>query len=250
MIWFAHQDFQLWHAAQKAGITHVPIALGRPNMGDDIQTLAALRWLDLPSTAVVSRDHPEAWPAGAKVLLCGWYARVPLVPDNVDTHICGLHISARAASHDAREGRFENLRHRVRQMDLPAGCRDLHTESLLRSHRIPTRWSGCPTQTLDHPERPPRRTHLLAIDALPPSADYRAFTHRQPPGIEAEERLQRAASALQMLATCSSLHTTRLHAALPALALGCGDVHISQDPATLTNPERWSGFSHLYHSKL
>lgn len=249
MHFFAGQDLTIWEAVKDCGITHVPMAIGMTNLGDDIQTLAALRWLGLPETAasVVQRDVPHSWPINSTVLLCGWYARCPDLGAS-RVIVCGMHLNAHLLSDDIASGRLSRLGNAVRRQGVPAGARDLHTQRVLKAHGIDAVWSGCPTQTLRKPE--PRRTESglqLAIDTPCPGADWTPVTHRMAELHEATvtQRLDQAAWAIERLERAQRVVTSRLHAWLPALALWVPEVSL-HFPTRPTNAERWSGFpAHL-----
>lgn len=239
----------MWDAVKHCGITHVPMALGMTNLGDDIQTLAALRWLGLPETSesIVARDVPHSWPINSVVLLCGWYARCPDLGAS-RVIVCGMHLNSHLLSDDIASGRMARLGNAVRRQGIPAGTRDLHTKRILEAQGMHAVWSGCPTQTLQAPASPRREAGLsLAIDAPPPDASWTPLTHRLAELHEASitQRLALAAHAIERLERAQRVTTSRLHAWLPALACGVPEVQL-QFPQRPQNAERWSGFpAHL-----
>lgn len=245
MHFFEHQEPYIWEAVKHCGITHVPMALGMTNLGDDIQTLAALRWLGLPETAesVVPRDVPHAWPISSVALLCGWYARCPDLGAS-RVVVCGMHLNSHLLSDDIASGRMARLGNAVRRQGCAAGARDLATKRILEAQGIRAVWSGCPTQTLPAPASPRREVGLsLAIDAPAPDASWTVITHRLAALHDAaiNQRLAEAAHAIERLERAQRVRTSRLHAWLPALAIGVPDVRLHFTTRPL-NPGRWSGF--------
>lgn len=233
----------LWQRVREAGVTHIPMAAST-NVGDDIQAVAAHYICGLRTTGehTVARDDPAGWPAGATVLLCGWYGGPFLPRDDVRVIVCGFHLHPKNVEDGefARLGLFEALAKRVAAQGFPAGCRDLHTVRVLTERGIPAVWSGCVSSMLPmyHHQT---RTNRLVIDG-PACAGWEHDTHRLE-GLRTAtilQRLQQAEMQLQRLAACAALVTSRLHAALPALAMGCEHVTLCLDE--VPNPERWEGF--------
>lgn len=234
----------LWEQVRNAGVTHVPVALGSTNLGDDIQSLAALKWCGLSVEDWVSRDNPGNWPAGSRVLLCGWYggAFLPPASAGIEVVVCGFHLHPLHVEAFQKAGLFAQLKEHVERQGFPAGCRDTATVELLTHHGIEAVWSGCPSETLRPVAVGTSRHQKLAIDA-PPPAGWVQLTHRIPElaTATAGQRLKAAEEQIKILSSAAALLTTRLHAALPAAAMGCSDVRVifnSQTP----NPGRWSGY--------
>ena len=233
----------LWQRVQETGVTHIPIAAST-NLGDDIQAVAAHYVCGLRTTGehALPRESPDTWPAGSTVLLCGWYGGPFLPRDDVRVIVCGFHLHPKHIEDGefARLGLFESLAKRVALQGFPAGCRDLHTVRVLTERGIPAVWSGCVSSMLpvDHHTA---RTRRLVIDATA-CMGREHDTHRLETlrGATVLQRLQQAEIQLKRLASCASLVTSRLHAALPALAQGCPEVILCLDD--VPNPERWEGY--------
>jgi hypothetical protein len=114
----------------------------------------------------------------------------------------------------------------------PIGCRDLSTVELLRARGIESYFSGCLTLTLPRPEEESERSEILFVEPnidvpdllrqVPTAVRHRVayvrhvIDARLPP----ERRLEVAAEYLERYARAHLVITSRLHCALPCLALG------------------------------
>ncbi|MFM9108261.1 MAG: polysaccharide pyruvyl transferase family protein, partial [Chloroflexota bacterium] len=118
------------------------------NLGDDIQSLAALRFLP-GASVLLDRDTFAASdpPASAAVILNGWWLHRPRLlargACDLDPMLVSIHIHPPALPmlEDPRVRAFL-LRHG------PVGCRDLATLAALERAGIPARFTGCLTLTL------------------------------------------------------------------------------------------------------
>ncbi len=228
----------LWQKAQELGITHVPVAPHTPNLGDDIQSEAACRWFGVRET--VLRDQPRSWPPGSCVALCGWWAVPFLPPEGVRVALIGMHWDPRCWKRMAPAD-WRRLRELVKEQGFPLGCRDEATLAVARQHGVEAVFSGCVTQTL-HPNADGLRQGRYAVDCTPPDASWECLTHccEELPGMPPEERLALAAGRLEIYAQAEAVMTSRLHAFLPARALGVPSVAWRFDSPP-PNPSRLSG---------
>lgn len=198
-------------------ITHVPVALGTNNLGDDIQSLAASQLFKVDQW--VTRDLPQEWPKHAVVPLCGWFGWGEL-PARSQAIIVGYHCAARSRRNTAAQADW--LRTMVKDQGFPAMCRDIATRDLLRSLKIDAEFGGCVTLHLPRYDGP-RGGGLLSVDDLSVSHAKRAT---QPTQLQqrlitmgAEDRLALARERVDLLAHADEVDTSRLHVWLPCLAL-------------------------------
>jgi hypothetical protein len=94
------------------------------------------------------------------------------------------------------------------------GARDPFTQQRLAAAGIPAKMIGCATLTL--PRYLGERRGILHIDDDTPHC----MTQEIPEDMTWEDQWQLAQMRLHQLAHAASVHTTRLHVALPCLALG------------------------------
>ncbi|HKY90851.1 MAG TPA: polysaccharide pyruvyl transferase family protein, partial [Nevskiaceae bacterium] len=204
------------------------------NLGDEIQSLAAQQFL--PSTDLwLDRDRLDAAPA-CKAILNGWHTHAPeRWPPSKDLQplLVSIHLTdevfwrnklGRAPADVLLEG--ENLE--FFRAHGPVGARDRWTLQRLRDAGLDAWFSGCMTLTLG-PGRPFEKLDYVCAVDLPPAAlaALRARTHARivttthadAVTVDAQHRAARARRLLSIYARARCVVTTRLHCALPSLAL-------------------------------
>lgn len=214
--------------------------LGTDNLGDDIQALAARRFLPrvdlhLPREAL-DRDPGGAEPVA--LILNGWFMHAP---EHWPPHprlaplITSFHLS------DRRPRRWQLWRPTPARVLLsgagldwlrahgPVGARDRATLDLLQRHDVESHYSGCLTLTLAPPPGAVRGGEIVACDLAPPLlAEIAARTgwpavavsHYCTRGLSLAARQAAAEMLLALYARARAVVTSRLHCVLPCLALG------------------------------
>lgn len=220
------------------------------NLGDDIQSLAAQRFL--PRVDLwVDRDRTDALPPGepVAVILNGWFGRgTPWPPGpRLRPLLLSFHVAEGPWGDDALlAGPALDFYRRFG----PVGCRDRGTLRRLRERDVEAYFSGCLTLTLDIPPLP-REDHVLAVDLAfdEPAETRRACSHRLVEHLGADRvrwfthwvasdtpalsRMVAARRALELFGRARMVVTSRLHCVLPCLALGV--------PALFVRPRREMG---------
>lgn len=245
-------------AASRFGL----LVYGGGNLGDEVQSLAALRHLPRVD-ATINRDAPASLAEPTRVIFNGWFTHRPdLWPPigrNIIPLLVSVHLSDEGgSSHDqllSPESRDFLQEHG------PVGCRDITTLELLRSHDVPAYFSGCLTLTFPPNERP-RHDRIVLVDVSPSDVKVpveltdrvihvgqstsarRGFRLTRRLNLEPIHRFATAYHLLRLYATSRLVVTTRLHAALPALALGTPAVLLMRDP----EDPRFRGLSSFPHS--
>ena len=219
------------------------------NIGDDIQSYAARRFL--PKTDyVLDRENLDTFGENSNiaepvaVIMNGWYmhSKFNWPPSE---KIRPLWVSVHIGNTDywGIGDRFLNgmggeyLKHWA-----PIGARDNSTLQMLKEKGIDAYLSGCMTLTLDLSEKEPRGTEVCLVDVDPestnlikqlyPEADITEITHNVPEGYNKrtpEERFQLAEELLKRYQRACCVVTSRLHCALPCLALGTPVLLIYED---------------------
>ncbi|MCW3846630.1 polysaccharide pyruvyl transferase family protein [Sphingomonas sp. LB-2] len=217
------------------------------NLGDEIQSIAARTWLPRVDR-LVSREALDRDP-GAEVamILNGWFMHRPRhwpPHPRFAPLVTSLHLSRdrpggprafwnrTAAERMLRgEGRAWLERHG------PVGARDPSTLDLLQRAGIDAYHSGCLTLTLPRPEVA-RGDAVIACDLGP--AELAALrtvtsapvvtTHIDRATRDPHQRLEKAAALLDLYARAKAVVTSRIHCALPCLALGTPVLFVTQWP--------------------
>ena len=216
------------------------------NLGDDIQAFAALQFMPRVDH-FVHRDSIGAFAGPAegekvKIVLNGWFMGSrswPPAPSLVPLFV-SFHISQHHYAEDKQWGGKNFLLSKESiayfKEHGPIGCRDLSTLRLLEAKGVDAYFSGCLTLTLgsilDQPIAPEAREEILIVE---PNLDLRALfdsipahlkpktsfiTHQTTLADPPELRLNTVSSLLQRYAAAKFVVTSRLHCALPCLALG------------------------------
>jgi hypothetical protein len=205
------------------------------NLGDEIQSLAARRFLPHVDR-LLDRDRLNApgWACPRLGLIMnGWFTNSP---ENWPPHsvieplIISFHLSDQMTTggFSAAEALVvgENaawLRHNG-----PIGARDPWTFELLRRNDIDAWFSGCLTLTLCPPSNVVRKDYIVLSDvsaeiAASASRQTRSkmvtTTHAETKTNSSRVRFSMAESLLRLYAEARCVVTSRLHCALPCLAM-------------------------------
>lgn len=222
---------------------------GIANLGDAIQSLAAKRFLPRVDVRIM-RERIAQPPEGdgpVRLIANGWFMHDPRQwPPHpaIDPLLISMHFAA------TDFGRFQRWRPRPLDRLLtgagadylrahgPVGARDAFTAEELSKRGITAYLSGCLTLTLP-PRDEPRQDFVVACDLSPAQlAALQAATrrpivtvsHTGKPSRDAPSQEAEAEEMLSLYARAAAVVTTRVHAALPCLALGTPVLLIQQNP--------------------
>jgi hypothetical protein len=233
------------------------------NLGDDIQSIAAeqfLPWIDLRIDRDSVNRPIDGITDNLKIVLNGWYTHAPqswppasfLTPLITSFHISREiwrdNIGGLRASEVLVRG--ESLRYLREHGSI--GARDLSTLALLRESGVESHFSGCLTFTLGAGGAAVRGDYVCAVDLPEPVlARLRertrgrlvVRTHHCSEGGPIE-RAYIARRLLSLYAHASCVVTTRLHCALPCLALGTPVLFLPAAPDSY----RFAGLAELLHN--
>jgi hypothetical protein len=193
------------------------------NLGDDIQTLAALQFM--PNATFVDRDKLKLADLPGKLILNGWWTHDPLnafpPPDNMDVLPISMHINEKAHAHfRANADWFKGKK---------VLARDVYTNLFLQSIGVDSSFGGCLTLTLPRNE-PEVRRGVLLVDAKNVTMEGQKITHRTFHRRSHELRRMTAQSLLDAYQKAELVITRRLHCALPCAAMGTPVVLIGDNP--------------------
>jgi len=224
--------------APRFGLLDYP---GIENLGDTIQTLAARRFLPRVD-ALVPRERLAAPLAGGdgavRMILNGWFMHdVDFWPPNpaIEPLLISMHFVQGGRPRLRRwvRSRIERMLSGAGAEFLrhwgPVGARDYFTLEQLERRGIPAYHSGCLTLTLPRDDTVVRTDTIVASD-LPPAAlaylrgavsrPVETVTHLGGEHLNTAGRDAAATALLGRYASAAAVVTTRIHAALPCLALG------------------------------
>lgn len=152
---------------------------------------------------------PEQWPPAD-----------PIIPLLVSIHISPDRPVTNAWFHPASRDYLRRFG--------PVGARDTDTLAMLREHDIPAYFSGCLTLTLKRNGQAAREDYVCAVDVgqqvlihLRRHTDRPVIpvTHWVPPYLESKDTYVLAEMLLDLYQRAHCVVTSRLHVALPCLAL-------------------------------
>jgi hypothetical protein len=205
-----------------------------PNLGDEIQSVAASRLLPQVDY-YIEREEMHRFEATESVFLLanGWYihncAAFPPA-DRIRPFYISVHFTSESLFSPAAIAHLKEHG--------PIGCRDPYTLRAMRQHGIEAYVSGCLTMTLEPREAAKRTDAVYIVDVndsllrrIPEKIRQSAvrLTHA-PTERLSKQKFAQAGRLLELYATARLVITGRLHCALPCLAL--------KTPVVLLHPNR------------
>ncbi|AEV35461.1 glycosyltransferase [Pseudovibrio sp. FO-BEG1] len=224
------------------------------NIGDEIQSIAALRFLPQIDT-LVHREQTASFKSkkATKLIMNAWWMWKPeSFPPSKS--IAPLPISMYIRD-ELRDTLNEKSIDYLKEIG-PIGCRDVSTQNYMESKGINAYFSGCLTLTLNRNPDIPRGDFILAID-LPDAVvkKIRQTTKRRvfrlsaimTPSFTQNQRFDLARTVLYLLSRAHCVVTTRLHAALPCLALETPVLRVDLAKDNNNIQSRFSGYEGCLH---
>lgn len=209
------------------------------NLGDEIQTLATEQHLPRVDTRI-DRDSLASFESDEKhvVIFQGWFSMSPdecFPPsDAIVPVFIGFHVTPTFGS---REYLTSGASLDYLKAHAPIGCRDDGTRRLLERAGVPAYTTHCLTLTLPTREREPRKGKVFIVDGddlpIPRALRRRAIrvTHDSAVPLLDGPKSAAARSLLDAYRDQARLViTTKLHCALPCLAMGIPVVFFGEDP--------------------
>jgi hypothetical protein len=220
---------------------------GTNNLGDEIQSLAAAQFLPRIDQ-LVRREDLSGDPGGdgpTKLLLNGWFMhrsrRWPpnkkILPLITSFHV-SQHRSQRWQMWSPAQVLLAPWNIGYLRNHGPIGARDRATLALLRRHEVESYYSGCLTLTFLARDEAEVGERIVACDLDGELLGTVAKKIRKPPIVTTHadtttiheiDRFRKAIRLLRTYATAKSVITTRLHCALPCLAIGTPVLFIASD---------------------
>ena len=209
------------------------------NLGDDIQSYAAMQFLPQVDY-VIDREAMDEFVPNEKeyvtTIMNGWYLHkkhhFPFSP-----YIHPLLVSMHFTENDLITKRgYEFLDGYTKEFLTKygkIGCRDLVTEQVLKEKGYDTYFSGCMTLTIDQIGKKKVENYICVIDmkqeivekvhTLFPDYEIKEMSHWLKPeeskNMSFDDRMKRVKEYLKIYQNAKMIITDRLHCAPPALAL-------------------------------
>ena len=239
-------------------IKYAALCFNTENIGDEIQSLAAQRFLPRIDY-YVDRDHlddlPQKKDEEIKLILNSWFLSpsqkdgsihwppksAPLNPLLISMHTSFLNGSTKTFSSPTSRSFLNKF--------APVGARDLATQSFFQSIGVPSFFSGCLTLTLLPDPSIKKQDYILAVDISDTLfCEIKKRTNRRiirldtthPLDIDNQTRFKLAKYWLYLYQSAHCVVSSRLHAMLPCLSLKTPVIGVSG-----RDVERFSGLIDL-----
>jgi hypothetical protein len=208
----------------KTGTEYAQLICLRGNIGDEIQSLAAIQHLPREPRHFVQREAINEWPdtKPATMIMNGWFSSNPNAwppSPSITPIFVGFHVTDNFKTAVSRHVDYL-------KMFEPIGVRDRATAVFLESLGIRTETTFCLTLTLPKRPRAPVDGKVLIVDAdniqIPNVLRKKSVRiHHLVPPLNQGTILPFARALLEYYRdTASLVITKRLHAALPCIAMG------------------------------
>ncbi len=239
------------------------------NIGDDIQSLAAYKLLGKPDY-ILDRENLNnpGIKEDIKLLCNGWFMENPQnwpPAPNIHPLFISMHITH---NNNATKFMLDKKLVNYYKKHEPIGCRDYHTVRLFENIGIKAYYSGCLTLTLENKFSDKDRTdEILFVDVfnknLPQDLRNKYFRQLVPPSIEknieiiyqshnnpdltTQERFKVAESLIERYSKAHLVVTSRIHCALPCVALGTPVLFLDVGFNTANSRNRFEGITKYFH---
>lgn len=215
----------------------IPVAVGSPNAGDDIQSLIAAKFFKCNN--FIERDKTDGYSDNKNiVLLCGYY-QIPNQFNNGNILFAGTYI------YPSIKNRIDwkLMRYLSKEQLIPFGARDLSTLQILKDNGIERCiWSGCVSQLIEKDFIPFKKTKKYAINVsnAPNGFEIRSNSFANIKGYTIDQRLCFAQGLLDEYKLADKIITSRLHIYLPLKEMGV-DVELQLNE-NIVLQDRFKGF--------
>ena len=208
------------------------------NIGDDIQTYTALRFLP-HIDYYINRENLNCFIPSKEelvsVIMNGWFLHNKLAwPPSpyINPLLTSMHFTC-LDSIDVGEKYLQGIGGEYLKSYEPIGARDTETEKRLNKNGIKSYFSGCMTLTINPFKNIEKKDYICIVDLDDNSSklvkentkrEIKEITHDLNPNeiskISFKERMENVEELLKTYQSAHVVLTNRLHVALPCIALG------------------------------
>lgn len=248
------------------------------NLGDYIQTLAALQFYPSVDEFVDRDSLSNLNDCGDKAIINGWYHLFDghLISENFNPLMVSINVSG-----FSNEASLDKVLRSWKRLG-PIGCRDKRTVEILKEKGIEAYFSSCLTTTFKKSNNARKGVVVsdlwflksifemrgenlfpvnrlikkkirefkyskilkkLILSSCKYSADIKYVTHESSFSLTHEERFERARELLNIYSKAELVITSRIHAALPCLGLGTPVILVADEKDT----SRYQGLEDLFN---
>lgn len=225
------------------------------NIGDEIQSVAAQRFLPSKATPV-HRERISKFKSKnsqVKLIMNAWWMWEPenFPPsDDIDPLLISMHIQGNILDKFLTPETKEYLiKHG------PVGCRDMGTADYLNKNGVPAYFSGCLTLTLQRNWKIMRSNYVLCVDCPNDVVQEIKKRTKRPvypisrlitPFYTAEERLNVAKVMLYLYHNAACVVTPCLHTIMPCLAFETPVLRLIKGDSPNSKDYRFYGYEGFY----
>lgn len=231
------------------------------NIGDEIQSVAARQFLPKVDY-YIDRDQVGAWRNNihsekVKLIANGWYMsspmQWPIADETLDPLLTSIHLNESDSQVIDTFSSTSSVKFLKKHG--PVGARDEGTKKIFETLGITTNLSACLTLTLEKDASIQKKDFILCVTVSDEVYEaIRSHTKRMviridtttfDENLSSEEKFKLAEQFLYLYQSAHFVITTRLHAALPSLALETPMLYITDSGAALYDPSRLDGLKEL-----
>ena len=207
------------------------------NIGDDIQSYVAMKYLPKVDYYIDRENIDNFVPdcnEQVAVIMNGWYIHNTInwpPSPYIKPLPISMHFTTRDFWNIKEANHLEGYGLEYLKSISPIGCRDSHTLELLSEKGVKTEYTGCLTLTLNQFENVKKEDYICAVDVSKKvlekikektNLEIKEITHEMPEDyytVPWNERVRRVEELLKVYQGAKCVLTTRLHVALPCIAL-------------------------------
>jgi Uncharacterized conserved protein len=217
------------------------------NLGDNIQTLAALQYLPRVDFWVDRDTGETSAKQPITVIYNGWFNEHfwYTIPKNIIPIFIAFHLDTDSHENQNEYKWLQKFRIKRNTENFKVmksvGCRDLSTLEYLRQNKINAYFSGCISLTLKPPKVKKTNSILVVdVDCSVPwiqSLPNKKIRSQVTKSVSNDMKLEEAKKLLEDIASSKLVITSRLHTMLPSVAFNVPVIFVTKNK----NDKRFSG---------